>query len=63
MCRIRVFSVTLARLTSTLNAALPEHQWHDFLEDCVIHGYNTKRFDVPLLRCAGGIHFARAVSF
>jgi hypothetical protein len=30
---------------------LPGPQWHDFLDGCVLHGYNAKRFDVPLLRC------------
>lgn len=31
-------------------------EWRDFLEGCVLHGYNAKRFDVPLLRA----EFARA---
>ncbi|KAI8473419.1 MAG: ribonuclease H-like domain-containing protein [Monoraphidium minutum] len=25
-------------------------EWREFLEGCVLHGYNAKRFDVPLLR-------------
>lgn len=28
-------------------------EWREFLEGCVLHGYNAKRFDVPLLRCGG----------
>lgn len=25
-------------------------EWHDFLEGCDLHGYNAKKFDVPILR-------------
>jgi DNA polymerase-3 subunit epsilon len=25
-------------------------EWQQFLEDCDLHGYNTKKFDVPILR-------------
>jgi DNA polymerase III epsilon subunit-like protein len=25
-------------------------QWRKFLEGCVLHGYNARRFDVPVLR-------------
>jgi DNA polymerase-3 subunit epsilon len=26
-------------------------EWHEFLQDCDLHGYNAKKFDVPILRC------------
>lgn len=29
-------------------------EWAAFLEGAVLHGYNAKRFDVPMLRWAGG---------
>lgn len=25
-------------------------EWRDFMADCDLHGFNAKRFDVPLLR-------------
>jgi hypothetical protein len=33
-------------------------EWRDFIESCVLHGYNAKRFDIPVLRCGGGVGMA-----
>lgn len=27
-------------------------EWRDFMEGCDLHGYNAKKFDVPILRWA-----------
>jgi hypothetical protein len=40
----------VAGAAPTWAEAAPE--WRAFLEGATLHGYNAKRFDVPLLRCA-----------